>query len=245
MHSTHFVHWSDASDHLTPRGEASSIFRGIMPSNVTRIVCDIVPLWSGYMWGAQVMAWWPLHTVLSSTLGRGHIRYLLPVPGHGAPLPCLLLRLPLPPDNTWGQQQHCGQGEETKRLDWICWEECHFRIDSKVSGFNRRVESVILHLRSKEFQNQVNDFTEGRMRILMRLYWEKMRSVSNYRNGYHLQQSSDPANQFSVCRAEILLSTRILGGISSLFFRRKTLDVCCLLQKIKFNKKRTMLLKRK
>ena len=58
--------------------------------------------------------------VLSSTLGRGHIRYLLPVPGHGAPLPCLLLRLPLPPDNTGGQQQHCGQGEEAKRLDWIC-----------------------------------------------------------------------------------------------------------------------------
>ena len=131
-------------------------------------------------------------------------------------------------------------------FDGLCWEECHFRIDSKVSGFNRRVESVILHLRSKEFQNQVNDFTEGRMRILLRLYWEKMRSVSNYRNGYHLQQSPDPANQFSVCRAEILLCTRILGGISSLFLRRrKTLDVCCLLQKIKFNKKRTMLLKRK
>ena len=31
------------------------IFRGSMPSNITRIVCDIVPLWSGYMWGAQVM----------------------------------------------------------------------------------------------------------------------------------------------------------------------------------------------
>lgn len=137
-------------------------------------------------------------------------------------------------------------GRRNQNGYWLCWEKCYFRIDSKVSGFNRRVESVILHLRSKEFQNQVNDFTEGRMRILLRLYWEKMRSVSNYRNGYHLQQSPDPANQFSVCRAEILLYTRILGGISSLFLRRrKTLDVCCLLQKIKFNKKRTMLLKRK
>ena len=136
------------------------IFRGNMPSNITRIVCDIVPLWSGYMWGAQVMTRGWHVMMLSPTLGRGHLWRLLPVPGHSAPLPRLLLRLPLSPDHAGGQQQHRGQGEET----WVVWywEECHFRIDSKVSGFNRRVESVILHLRSKEFQNQVNDFTEGR-----------------------------------------------------------------------------------
>ena len=34
------------------------------------------------------------------------------------------------------------------------------RIDKKVTGFNRRVENIILHLRSQQFQDEVNDFTE-------------------------------------------------------------------------------------
>ena len=41
---------SRVSDHQTVSEEGQSK----MPSNVTKIVCDIVPVWSGYMLGAQV-----------------------------------------------------------------------------------------------------------------------------------------------------------------------------------------------
>ena len=39
----------------------------------------------------------------------------------------------------------------------------------RVSSFNRRVERVILHLRSLELRNQVNDLTEELVSILSKV----------------------------------------------------------------------------
>ena len=82
-------------------------------SNVTTLVCDIVPLWSGYVWGAQVRD----NKYLSNTppppppppLGRSHLGCLLTVPGDGATLLRSLLRSSLPTVNPPVQHQHSGK----------------------------------------------------------------------------------------------------------------------------------------
>ena len=52
------------------------------------------------------------------------------------------------------------QGERSVLIR-VMFALCLFpRIDKKVTGFNRRVENIILHLRSQQFQDEVNDFTE-------------------------------------------------------------------------------------
>ena len=37
-------------------------------SNVTRLVCDIVPLWSGYVWGAQGGVTWDVCSLFLLTV---------------------------------------------------------------------------------------------------------------------------------------------------------------------------------
>merc|ERR1712025_880443 len=100
----------------------------IMPSNVTKIVCDIVPVWSGYIWGAQGGVTFDICSL-----------FLVTVP------PFLALYFGFLYLQTTLENQN-------NIVD---------RIDKKVFDFNRRVENTIRHLRSKEFQNQVQGFTEG------------------------------------------------------------------------------------
>ena len=94
--------------------------------------------------------------------GRRHLRRVLDVPGDGAALPSALLRPPLPADHARHQQEHCRQvaGREEYVIRIIFARYLFPRIDKKVTGFNRRVENIILHLRSQQFQDEVNDFTE-------------------------------------------------------------------------------------
>ena len=81
-----------------------------MVSNVTTLVCDIVPLWSGYIWLAQVGTIQHCTDMLTHPCpGRRHLRRVLDVPGDGAALPRALLRPPLPPDHARHQQEHCRQ----------------------------------------------------------------------------------------------------------------------------------------
>jgi len=98
-----------------------------MVNNLTTIVCDVLPVWKGYVWGAQGGVTWDVCSL-----------FLVTVPPAIALVFALLyLQTTLQTSNSI--------------VD---------RIDDKLNNFNQRVESIILHLRSKKFQEQVHTFTD-------------------------------------------------------------------------------------